>query len=88
MKFHHIPVGFVCILKTTHSEEQRVPALKLDEFTIPDDLLDSASIGDFNHLLFRCNDEERDASHGKSGTYKIGTWSLNYAGLMSVVHIL
>ncbi len=50
-----MPPGFVCILKTTHRQEQRVPALELDNLAIPSDLLDQADLADFNHLLFRCD---------------------------------
>ena len=46
-----------------------------------------ADLADYNHILFRCNEEELDSSCGKRGTYQLSDRKLEYAGLMSIVHI-
>ena len=38
--------------------------------------------------MFRCDEEERDFTKGKRGTYSLSDRKLEYAGLMSIVHIL
>lgn len=89
MKFHNMPPGFVCVLKTSRASQQvSAAAQNLGALVVPKDLLDNAEIQDLNHLLFKCDHEERDFSKGTRGTYGLDGRQLEYAGLMSVVHIL
>lgn len=69
LKFHNMPPGFVCVIKTSHSQVEAKAALDLDHLLIPIDLFDSCGLADFNHALFRCEEEERDFTYGKQGTY-------------------
>ena len=83
-----MPPGFVCVLKTSHTANEQKAALDLDQLLVPNDLFDSCGLADFNHALFRCEEEERDFSQGKRGCYGLSHRKLEYAGLMSIVHIL
>ena len=44
---------------------------------------------ELNHLLFRCNAEEKDISRGERGPYGLGKYGeFKYAGLQSFVHLI
>ena len=45
-------------------------------------------MADLNHVLFRCDEEERDFTKGQRGTYSISGHKFEYAGLVSVANIL
>ncbi|KAE9971343.1 hypothetical protein BLS_004479 [Venturia inaequalis] len=76
------PPGSVALFETwipgaEHSEG-------LDKFVTRggDDACSKLNLADLNHLLYRCEPEERDATDGKDGTYNIpGHGQLVYAGL-------
>ena len=52
-------------------------------------LFHSVPLSAFNHVLFRCNEEERDISNGTRGPYGLQVYGeFEYAGLTSVIHIL
>ena len=57
-----MPPGFVCILKTTQVADMKHAVLELEQLVYPNDLFENTSLIDFNHLLFRCEQEERDIS--------------------------
>uniref|UniRef100_A0A0K2SWV7 Glycogen debranching enzyme n=1 Tax=Lepeophtheirus salmonis TaxID=72036 RepID=A0A0K2SWV7_LEPSM len=53
------------------------------------EILNDLSLDDINHILFRCDQEERDFTGGCSGVYVLdGYGPLKYAGLQGVMSIL
>ena len=88
LKFHLMPPGFVCIIKAKQDDDSAKGALELEQLIFPTDMFKEACIADLNHLLFKCEQEERDISGGKRGTYAIPGHQFEYAGIASVVAIL
>ena len=51
-------------------------------------LFGGIDIGELNHLLFRCDNEEKDISGGKRGPYGLPKQGqFVYAGLQSLIHL-
>jgi glycogen debranching enzyme len=86
--FHLMPPGFVCLVRTKQKEDASKAALELEQLEFPSDLFEETNIADFNHLLYKCEQEELDISGGKRGTYAITGHQFEYAGIASVVAIL
>jgi glycogen debranching enzyme len=55
---------------------------------MPNDLFSQCEMADLNHVLFRCEEEERDFTKGSRGTYSISNRKFEYAGLVSIANIL
>jgi glycogen debranching enzyme len=52
-------------------------------------MLDQAPVSAINHLLFRCENEERDISAGKRGPYGLSNYGVfPYSGLTSFMQFL
>jgi glycogen debranching enzyme len=52
-------------------------------------LLKNVHISGLNHLLYRCENEEKDITAGKSGNYGLNEYgTFPYAGIASVLHII
>ena len=66
-----MPPGFVCVIKTCQNADGAKAVLELDQLIFPEDLFETTNIADFNHLLFKCDQEELDITKGKRGTYAI-----------------
>lgn len=57
-----MPPGFSCLLKTTSKIDSKNAVAELDAAQVPNNLFAKASWSDFNHLLFKCDNEEMDIS--------------------------
>ncbi len=54
VKFHLLPPGFVCIIKTKQANDATNASLELDQLIFPIDMFNEANIADLNNLLFKC----------------------------------
>ena len=92
--FHTMPPSFTCVIKTKSS----LPMKKASKFfknvkSIPaselaEKLFSETSIAALNHLLFRCEAEEREISDGKRGPYGLDKYGVfKYAGIASFMTI-
>ena len=96
--FENLTPGNVIAFKFALNEPQRkatiaaqsitksIGSLDRDEFAA---ICDRMSLLDFNTLLYRCDQEEREATGGQIGAYSLnGYGQMKYAGLQGVMSIL
>ena len=95
VQFLRMPPGFVCLLKTKAPPGIRQTVMNLNKMTeqppeaLGKDLFAGARPSELNHLLFRCEQEEKDISRGKRGPYGLAKYGeFKYAGLQSFVHLI
>lgn len=75
LAFHMMPPSFTCVVKSKRPSFMREAVLSLNELlTMPTPelsqlLFSGANLAALNHLLFRCDEEEKDISKGARGTY-------------------
>src|SRR4030095_3405763 len=72
--------GSICLIRTWVDQYDA----SIDNFvrTGADEAMSGLSLIDLNILLYRCDGEERDLSHGKDGAYNVpGYGALIYCGL-------
>ena len=85
-----MPPSFTCFLKVKSRSYIKDAVKRLSHISEDSRLAPAiASLTDsgLNHLLYRCENEERDISAGKRGTYGLSS-SFPYAGITSFMHLL
>jgi len=60
--------------------------LSLSSLQLAHSLFKDTILDEFNHLLFRCDKEEKDISGDKRGAYGLESGVFEYAGLQSIMH--
>lgn len=72
LNFFFMPPSFTCVIKVKSRTYAKEAVLKLNGIQKDSRLkkfLTNASASAINHILFRCDNEEKDISTGKRGTY-------------------
>ena len=72
LNFHFMPPSFTCILKVKSRSYVKRAVQKLNNMNLDPrlhSLYQSVPESGLNHVLFRCEPEERDISQGKRGPY-------------------
>lgn len=92
LNFFFMPPSFTCVLKVK-SRTFVKEAVQLLNGIHSDPRLDKVFTGSpqsaLNHVLFRCEHEEKDLSNGTRGTFGLkSTGAFPYAGLTSIIHLL
>ena len=71
-----MPPSFTCVIKTNNTAEQKEAvkflnglAANLSSAELSRQLLSGAPLAALNHLLFRCDPEEKEISGGRRGPY-------------------
>jgi len=71
-----MPPSFTCVIKTNNNPEQKKAVKFLNGLSVnvssgdlSRDLLSGAPLAALNHLLFRCEPEEKEISGGRRGPY-------------------
>jgi len=62
LHFTKMPPSFSCVIRTRASDEQKKQIKELEVAEIPDNLFSLTNLPALNHLLFKCESEERDIS--------------------------
>lgn len=92
LHFHLMPPSFTCILKVKSRSFVKEAILKLNGIQRDPrqkKLFSKTPYAGFNHLLFRCDSEERDISNGKRGAYGLkNSGAFPYCGIASFIHLL
>jgi len=88
LAFFNLPTGFVCLVKTCALPKHKATVSKLDGIKtiqasdLSSRLFPETSISEFNHLLFRCSNEETDITpKDPRGPYGLKSGQFKYAGL-------
>lgn len=89
LNFHFMPPSFTCILRVKSRSFVKEAVQKLNQIDkdprVRKLFLGTPNSG-LNHVLFRCDQEERDISNGSRGTYGLKKFgSFPYAGLSSFI---
>ena len=92
LNFFFMPPSFTCVIKVKSRTFVKQAVQKLN-LVHRDERLEQAFAGvpqsGLNHILFRCEHEERDVSAGLRGTYGLQkSGQFVYAGITSFVHLL
>ena len=92
LNFFFMPPSFTCVIKVKSRTYVKEAVQKLNQFP-QDKRLDKVFVGApqsaLNHVLFRCEHEERDISGGLRGVYGLkNSGQFPYAGVVSYIHIL
>ena len=95
LKFFNMPPGFVCLLKTKAPPSVSQAVMNLNRMTeqppkaLGKELFEVTTSSELNHLMFRCESEEKDISKGARGPYGLSSYGqFKYAGLQSFVHLI
>lgn len=71
-----MPPSFTCVIKTNNNQDQKKAVKFLNGLSVnvssadlSRDLLSGAPLAALNHLLFRCEPEEKEISGGRRGPY-------------------
>ena len=95
LNFFQMPPGFTCVIKTRSAQSVKDSIRFLNQLTkhktsdLSRQLFSEVPLSGLNHLLFRCEQEERDLSNGTRGTYGLTQYgAFKYAGIASVMHVL
>jgi len=95
MVFHMMPPSFTCVIKTKRQAGQKEAARYMDLINeraaseVAQQLFADLPLSGFNHLLFRCDNEEKEISDGKRGTYGLEkNGPFTYAGIASFINLL
>lgn len=84
LHFEHMPPSFSCLLKVKRGNGTAQIRRALSE-ELP--LLPNLSLGALNHLLFRCEPEERDIKPSR-GPYALSNFGpFRYSGLAGVIFL-
>jgi len=62
LHFTNMPPSFSCVVRTRANDEQKKQVRELERAQIPDNLFSLTNLPALNHLLFKCESEERDIS--------------------------
>lgn len=87
-----MPPSFTCILKVKSRSFVKEAVQKLNQIskdTRVKKLFSMTPMAGLNHILYRCDEEEKDISNGKRGTYGLkSTGAFPYAGISSYIYLL
>jgi hypothetical protein len=93
--FFRMPPSFTCVIRTRSVYPMKEAARQLNELKkmrsreIAQMLFGETPLAGFNHLLFRCEQEEREISNGQRGPYGLEKYGVfTYAGIASFMTIL
>lgn len=92
IEFRDMPASYSVILQVERDQEIK-NAIKIIEQAQEDSrmtkLFETIPHAAINHILFRCDNEEKDISQGKRGCYGLmNSGKFAYAGLASLIQIL
>jgi glycogen debranching enzyme len=92
LNFHFMPPGFTCVIKVKTRSGVKDAVSKINRITSDiriQNILDSTPESGINHILFRCDPEEKDISKGARGPYGLKEYGqFPYSGLASIFHML
>lgn len=92
LHFHMMPPSFTCILRVKSRSFVKEAIHKLNSIsrdTRVRKLFSGTPVAGFNHLLFRCDHEERDISNNTRGAYGLkNAGPFPYAGISSYIYHL
>ena len=71
LNFHTMPPSFTCVLKVKSRSFVKEAVAKLNNLGALEDILKNVPTTGLNHVLYRCDSEEKDISQGKRGTYAL-----------------
>jgi glycogen debranching enzyme len=87
-----MPPSFTCVIKVktrTYVKEAIQRLNQMDEDPRIPVMFDRTPSSGLNHVLFRCEPEEKDISAGKRGPYGFQEYGcLSYSGIASLMHMI
>lgn len=90
-----MPPSFTCVIKTKAMPEMKSAVKRLNTLLdtptveLSNKLLGDVPITGLNHILFRCEPEEKEISEGKRGPYGLDNYGpMKYSGIASYMTIL
>ena len=91
LKFFRMPPSFTCIIKVNLIQEQTLAIQNLDQLLSkePTKMIEHLQPHEINYILFSCENEEKDHTQGKRGTYGVPSYgNLPYAGFAGYKNFL
>ena len=92
LNFFKMPPSFTCVLKVktrTYVKEAILRLNQMDEDPRLSVMFDRTPNSGLNHVLFRCEPEEKDISNGKRGPYGFQEYGcMPYSGIASLMHMV
>ncbi len=90
-----MPPSFTCVIKTKRQPQMKEAVRYLNDLYMQQaselarQVFGSVPLAGFNHLFFRCDQEEKEISDQKRGTYGLHKHGqLTYAGISSFMNLI
>lgn len=91
LHFHLMPPSFTCCIKVKSRTFIKQSITKINSILEDprlQNIYDKTTTTGLNHVLFRCDPEEKDISAGKRGPYGLNEYGqFPYSGITSLIHM-